>query len=155
MPRSALVNHKKTATAERHRAMLELTVMGIPSPILVPAKWTGRSPAHGATPPPRHHWGFFPRFGLPNPGTAQERVRFISRDVAEVRPDRRTVWSLDARRRDGESRLHPSFAKWLLPIPIRALPHTLRGDCPKVPAGLRKATSSLQDTAPEHRRVDG
>src|SRR5262245_38859207 len=85
----------------------------------------------------------------------QERVRFISRDVAEVRPDRRTCWSVNAANRVGYWCVRPSFARRLLPIPIRALPHTLRGNCPKMPAGLRKATPSLQDTSSEHRRADG
>src|SRR5262245_21309208 len=43
---------------KRHKAMLNWPVMGSSLPILVPAKWTGRSPAHWCNPPsPR---GFFP-----------------------------------------------------------------------------------------------
>ena len=132
--------------------MSELTVMGGSPSHRGPRKMDPEeAPTHGAT--PRHQWGFFP-LSVPT-RNRQERVRFISRNVAEVRPDRRTVWSLDAPHRDSDWRVHRSLAKWLLPIPIQALPHTLRGDYPEMRAGLRKATASLQDVSPEPRRADG
>jgi hypothetical protein len=59
-PASVPVNHKRrVGETKRHTAMLELTVMGNPSPIVGPPMDPEEAPLINLV-SPRHHRGFFP-----------------------------------------------------------------------------------------------